>query len=100
MASKPRDRTQEMLARRAAPPTAAKPSPPLIEPERLDERGMRRQTLYLPPGVYEYIREMCHVRRCSQQKFFRDALDHYFKSIGGKGWDELEGAGRKPGKQP
>jgi hypothetical protein len=24
--------------------------------EHLDERGMRRQTLYLPPDVYEQIR--------------------------------------------
>ena len=84
-----RDRTKEMLANR----TAVTPdTPPPIHPERLDERGMRRQTLYLPPGVYEYIRETCHARRCSQQKLFRDALDEYFKSIGGKGWDELESA--------
>ena len=42
-----RDRTKEMLANR----TAVTPdTPPPIHPERLDERGMRRQTLYLPPG--------------------------------------------------
>ena len=88
-----RDRTKEMLANRAA---ATVETPASIHPERLDERGMRRQTLYLPPGVYEYIRETCHARRCSQQKFFRDALDHYFQHVlGGKGWDELESAVKK-----
>ena len=81
-----RDRTKEMLANR----TAVTPdTPPPVHQERLDERGC---TDTLSPGVYEYIRETCHARRCSQQKLFRDALEEYFKSIGGKGWDELESA--------
>jgi hypothetical protein len=58
-------------------------------PEKLDERGLRRQTLYLPPGVYEYIRDTCHTRRISQQKFFREVFDAYFKGKG-TSWADLE----------
>ena len=43
--------------------------------ERLDERGMRRQTLYLPPEVYEQIRQITIMERTSQQAFFREAID-------------------------
>ncbi len=59
--------------------------------ERLDERGMRRQTLYLPPAVYEQIRDQTIHDRISQQEFFRRVFDFYFKKHGMKGWDELEG---------
>jgi hypothetical protein len=59
--------------------------------ERLDERGLRRQTLYLPPAVYEQIRDQTIHDRISQQEFFRRVFDFYFRRHGMKGWDELEG---------
>lgn len=57
--------------------------------ERLDERGMRRQTLYLPPEVYEQIREITVTERTSQQAFFREAIDLAFAARGLRSWGEL-----------
>jgi hypothetical protein len=57
--------------------------------ERLDERGMRRQTLYLPPEVYEQIRAIVINDRISQQEFFRQAIDLAFRGRGLKTWREL-----------
>ena len=50
---------------------------------------MRRQTLYLPPEVYEQIRDIVVNDRISQQEFFRQAIDLAFKSRSLKNWREL-----------
>ena len=97
MADKPHEeRTRAMLMARkraAAEPAKAASEPiTLPEPEKTDERGMRRQTLYLPPGVYEEIRETCHTKRISQQEFFRQVFDYYFEKKGMKRWADLERA--------
>jgi hypothetical protein len=57
--------------------------------EHLDERGMRRQTLYLPPDVYEQIRAIVINDRISQQEFLRQAIDLAFKNRDLKTWREL-----------
>jgi hypothetical protein len=62
--------------------------------ERLDERGMRRQTLYLPPEVYEQIRSITITERTSQQAFFREAIDLAFAARGLRSWAELSPAGK------
>ena len=64
----------------------ATPKVDIPSPEKLDERGMRRQTLYLPPEVHEHIRDICHARRISQQKFFREVFDAYFQRMAPLGW--------------
>jgi hypothetical protein len=87
MADKPHDRTRAMM--RAGKESAGEPVV-VPDPERTDERGMRRQTLYLPPGVYEHIRDTCYTARKSQQALFREIFDFYFKRHGGKSWDQLE----------
>ena len=97
MADKPHSRTREML-RGSSGATAEQPieeptapngaAPP--DPEKTDERGMRRQTLYLPPGVYEHLRDTCYTTRKSQQALFREIFDFYFRAHGGKSWDELK----------
>jgi hypothetical protein len=71
------------------PPEAGEPGV-VPDPEKTDERGLRRQTLYLPPGVYEYIRDTCYATRKSQQAFFREIFDYYVKDHGGKSWDQLK----------
>jgi hypothetical protein len=63
--------------------------------ERLDERGMRRQTLYLPPEVYEQIRDIVINDRISQQEFFRQAINLAFKSRNLKTWRELAPSKKK-----
>ena len=88
MAAKPHNRTREMLKKRGEAAETHKPVV-LPDPEPLDERCMRRQTLYLPPGVYEHIRETCFAKRKSQQAFFREVFDFYFREHGSKSWDEL-----------
>ena len=59
------------------------------DPEHTDERGMRRQTLYLPPALYEWLRDTCHARRMSQQKLFREIFDFYFRAHGVQSWAEF-----------
>ena len=50
---------------------------------------MRRQTLYLPPKVYEQIRAITIDKRISQQEFFRQAINLVFKGRGMALWQEL-----------
>jgi hypothetical protein len=93
MAAKPLDRSRQMIESRLQeqPPPFSADQPA----ERLDERGLRRQTLYLPPEVYEQIRQITITERMSQQKFFREAIDHAFAARGLKKWGELVPAKRK-----
>ena len=76
------------------PRQPASPEIDIPQPEKLDERGLRRQTLYLPPGVYEHIRDVCHARRISQQKYFREVFNAYFKANDGTTWDQLQKQGK------
>ena len=92
MAEKPVDRSRAMIqSRMRERPTVVVDRPA----ERLDERGMRRQTLYLPPEVYEQIRSITITERTSQQAFFREAIDLAFATRGLRSWAELAPTGRK-----
>jgi hypothetical protein len=93
-----RDPTRAMLRERHAPQSPPKPQLDIPSPEKLDNRGLRRQTLYLPPEVHEHIREICHSRRISQQKFFREVFDDYFQREG-TSWAELERKGKLKGNR-
>jgi hypothetical protein len=95
MAAKPHSRSRQMIADRLQEQTPAPAFHTTAPPEALDERGMRRQTLYLPPEVYEQIRQITHTDRISQQKFFREAIDMAFAARGMKGWEELSPSRRR-----
>ena len=55
-----------------------------------DARGMRRQTLYLPPAVHEQLRHIAFNRKESQQELFRQGLNLLFAREGLPSWEELE----------
>jgi hypothetical protein len=55
-----------------------------------DARGMRRQTLYLPPAVHEQLRLLAFNRRESQQELFRQSLNLLFDSDGLPSREEIE----------
>ena len=55
-----------------------------------DSRGMRRQTLYLPPSVHEQLRLLAFTRKESQQELFRKSLNLLFDREGLPSWEELE----------
>ena len=55
-----------------------------------DARGMRRQTLYLPPAVHEQLRLLAFNRKTSQQELFRQSLNLLFAREGLASWEELE----------
>jgi hypothetical protein len=55
-----------------------------------DARGMRRQTLYLPPAVHEQLRHLAFNRKESQQELFRQGLNLLFAREGLPSWEELE----------
>ena len=55
-----------------------------------DARGMRRQTLYLPPAVHEQLRLLAFQRKLSQQELFRQGLNLLFAREGLPSWEELE----------
>jgi hypothetical protein len=57
--------------------------------------GLKRQTLYLPRGVYDQLREAAYVKRVSMQEIFRRAFDVWFADQGMDSWDEAK---RKGGK--
>ncbi len=91
MVEKPIDRSRAMIQSRMR----ERPSLAVDRPaERLDERGMRRQTLYLPPEVYEQIRSITIMERTSQQAFFREAIDLAFAARGLCSWAELAPVGK------
>jgi len=60
-----------------------------------DSRGMRRQTLYLPPAVHEQLRLLAFNRRESQQELFRQGLNLLFAREGMPSWEELEAKGKR-----
>jgi hypothetical protein len=61
---------------------------------RGDSRGMIRQTLYLPPGVWQAIRNVAHTRKISQQALLRTMISHWLEKEAGVGtWEELERKG-------
>ena len=60
-------------------------------PVKLDHRGMVRQTIYMPPGVYEAVRDVAHAKHLSQQGVWREAMSLYLSTVAGIGtWDELD----------
>ena len=61
-----------------------------------DARGMRRQTLYLPPVVHEQLRLLAFQRKLSQQELFRQGLDLLFAREGLPSWEELEEGAKGP----
>lgn len=63
----------------------------------LDESGnhLKRQTLYLPFGVHDQLRDIAHDKRISQQEVFRRALDLYFAQEGLPNWDEAKKKGER-----
>jgi hypothetical protein len=66
------------------------------EPTRGDSRGMIRQTLYLPPGVWRAIRDVSHTKQMSQQALLRKMISHWLETEAGIGtWEELEKKGDK-----
>jgi hypothetical protein len=72
------------------------------EEPRGDSRGMRRQTLYLPPAVHEQLRLLAFTRRESQQELFRQGLNLLFAREGLPSWDEIEekSKSQKTGTRP
>jgi hypothetical protein len=60
-----------------------------------DARGMRRQTLYLPPVVHEQLRLLAFQRKLSQQELFRQGLNLLFAREGLPSWEDLEDKGRE-----
>jgi hypothetical protein len=56
-----------------------------------DPRGMRKQTLYLPPAVHEQLRLLAFTRKTSQQELFRQSLNMLFEREGLPSWEKLEG---------
>lgn len=64
---------------------------------KVDEGGeaVKKQTLYLPFGVHDQIRDEAHAKRISQQEIFRRALDLYFADVGLPSWDEAKAKGER-----
>lgn len=58
-----------------------------------DGNNLKRQTLYLPFGVHDQLRDIAHAKRISQQEIFRRALDLYFAQEGMPSWDEAKQKG-------
>ncbi len=95
MAAKLLNRSRALVQGLGAPVEETETPPP--RQERLDERGKRRQTLYLPPDVYEAIRAITIHDRISQQEFFRQAISRELRERGYPTWDELDRNNKKPG---
>jgi hypothetical protein len=72
---------------------------PIIEQvaEQIDEDGreVKRQTLYLPRGVHDQLREAAFGKRLSMQEVVRQALDMWFDEYGFSSWDEAKRKGSK-----
>ena len=64
-------------------------------PEVVDENGnkLKRQTLYLPFGVHDLLRDIAFHERISQQELFRRAIDDWLKAGGYPSWDEAKRKG-------
>jgi hypothetical protein len=58
-------------------------------PLEVDDRD-RRQTLYLPHGVHEQLREAAFAKRISMQEVIRRGLDLWFAQEGLPSWDEAK----------
>lgn len=59
--------------------------------ERGDQRGMIRQTFYLPPAVHDQFRDLAHAKRVTQQELFRRAANLLFEQEGLPTYGELWG---------
>ena len=55
----------------------------------------RRQTLYLPRGVYEQLRKVAFDRRISMQEIARKGIDMWFAANCLPSWDEATKKGEK-----
>jgi hypothetical protein len=68
--------------------------PDQVEQTQTDEEGRnhKRQTLYLPFGVHEQLREVAFQKRLSMQEVVRQALDMWFADNGLPSWDEAKKA--------
>jgi hypothetical protein len=74
---------------------AARNLPKPIEPEaeqaeQLRDRDIVKQTLYLPPGVHEQLREAAFSQRKSMQQIAREAFNLWFEKHGFALWDEAK----------
>lgn len=80
--------------KRAAAGLPKKPEPQAEqagEEPRGDSRGMIRQTLYMPPGVWKAIRDVAHAKGWSQQRLLREMISLWLEKEAGLGtWEELE----------
>jgi hypothetical protein len=63
---------------------------PPVEPIAPEARDVVRQTIYMPHGVHDQVRDLAYTKRCSQQEIFRRALDMPFASEGMKSWDKFK----------
>ena len=73
-------------------PKARQPEPEIEEARpRGDERGMVRQTFYLPPAIHDQFRDLAHSKRVTQQELFRRAANLLFEQEGLPSWQELKG---------
>ena len=52
--------------------------------------GDKRQTLYLPHGVHEQLREAAFAKRISMQEVIRRGLDLWFAQEGLPAWEEAK----------
>jgi hypothetical protein len=55
-----------------------------------DSRDQIRQTLYLPRGVHDQLREAAFSKRISMQEVVRQALNMWFSDNGLATWDEAK----------
>jgi hypothetical protein len=73
------------------------PKPTLTEEiaEQIDKDGrdLKRQTLYLPRGVHDQLREAAFTKRVSMQEVIRQGLDLWFDDNGLPSWDEAKRRG-------
>jgi hypothetical protein len=76
----------------ALPKPVADPEPEIEQKEGADKI---RQTLYLPPGVHDQLRDYAYAHRISMQKIVRDALDLWFADNGLPSWEEAKRKGEQ-----
>jgi hypothetical protein len=55
----------------------------------------KRQSLYLPAGVYEQLRKVAFDQRLHMQEIFRQGVDLWFAQNGLPSWDKAKAKGEK-----
>ena len=64
-----------------------------------EERGRIKQTLYLPPGVHEQLRQAAFAKRVSMQEVARQAFNLWFAQVGLPSWEEAKRIGEEEAKR-